>query len=213
MTTITPGYQSVKFWDRIAERYSKQPVANEAVYQKKLEMTRAYFRSDMRLFEFGCGTGSTALVHAPHVQHIRAIDVSSNMLDIARAKASAAGIDNVEFVRATIDEIEPEAGAYDMVLGLSILHLLEDKEAALAKVHTMLKPGGIFVSSTVCIADFMPWFRVVAPIGRWLGRMPLVKIFTQDELERAHADAGFQLHHVWRPGPKTGVFLIAQKPK
>ena len=78
-----------KFWDRMAARYARQPVADEAVYQRKLEMTRSCLRPDMELLEIGCGTGSTAIVHAPHVRHILATDISENMLAIAREKAQA----------------------------------------------------------------------------------------------------------------------------
>ena len=39
--------QSAMIWDRIAKRYSKKPVADEAAYQKKLQVTRGYFRSDI----------------------------------------------------------------------------------------------------------------------------------------------------------------------
>ena len=66
--------QSTRFWDKIAERYSKQPVADESAYQKKLKVTREHFRPDMEVLEFGCGTGSTAIAHAPYVKHIQAID-------------------------------------------------------------------------------------------------------------------------------------------
>jgi ubiquinone/menaquinone biosynthesis C-methylase UbiE len=59
---------SARFWDLFAERYAKTPVANEVMYQKKLEATQRYFKSDMHVLEFGCGTGSTALVHAPFVK-------------------------------------------------------------------------------------------------------------------------------------------------
>jgi len=41
----------------------------------------------MELLEFGCGTGSTAIVHVPYVNHIHAIDIFSNMICIAQAKA------------------------------------------------------------------------------------------------------------------------------
>ena len=64
-------YQPSKFWDRHAERYAKSPVADEASYQKKLQVTREYLRPDMEILEFGCGTGSTAITHAPYVKHIR----------------------------------------------------------------------------------------------------------------------------------------------
>ena len=86
-----------KFWDKIAERYSKKPVADEAAYQKKLEVTRSYFHFEMKVLEFGCGTGSTAIAHAPYVKHILAIDISSKMIEIARAKAAADKVKNVTF--------------------------------------------------------------------------------------------------------------------
>ena len=57
--------QSVKFWDKIADKYSKQPIVDEASYQKKLQITQEYFKPDMEVLEFGCGTGSTAIIHAP----------------------------------------------------------------------------------------------------------------------------------------------------
>ena len=47
--------QPAKFWDRVAERYSKRPIADEAAYQKKLQVTREYFRPDMEIVEFGRG--------------------------------------------------------------------------------------------------------------------------------------------------------------
>ena len=49
--------KSARFWDRIAERYSKRPISDEAAYQKKLQVTREYLRPDMELLEIGCGKG------------------------------------------------------------------------------------------------------------------------------------------------------------
>ena len=46
---------SARFWDRIAARYARKPVADEAAYQKKLAVTREYLRPDMEVLEFGCG--------------------------------------------------------------------------------------------------------------------------------------------------------------
>ena len=57
----------IKFWDKHAEGYSKRPVDDEESYQKKLQITRDYFRPDMEVLEFGCGTGTTAISHAPYV--------------------------------------------------------------------------------------------------------------------------------------------------
>ena len=116
--------------------------------------------------EFGCGTGSTAITHAPYVKHIHAIDISGKMLEIAQGKAEAQNIDNLTFEQATIEEIDVPEGTWDVVLGLSILHLLDNKEEVIAKVQKMLKPGGIFVTSTHCLGDTMKWFKLVAPIRK-----------------------------------------------
>ncbi|NNG04164.1 MAG: class I SAM-dependent methyltransferase [Inquilinus sp.] len=203
---------SSRFWDRIADRYSRQPVADEAAYQQKLRVTQDYLRPDMEVLEFGCGTGSTAIVHAPFVKHILATDISERMLEIARGKADAAKIDNIAFERAAIDTFSARDETYDAIMGHSILHLLEDKDAVIAKVHHMLKPGGVFVSSTVCIGEKMKWFKLIIPIGRALGLMPLVKVLTAKELEHSLTAAGFKIDHCWRPGSKgMTVFIVAKK--
>ena len=203
---------SSRFWDRIAERYSKRPVADEASYQKKLAVTRTYLRPEMKVLEFGCGTGSTAITHSPFVKHIRAIDISSKMLEIARGKATRGGVGNVTFEQETIEEVSVSDHSLDVVLGLSILHLLDNKEEAIAKVHRMLKPGGVFVTSTACIGDTMKFFKIIAPVGRLLGLMPLVKVFTTDELVASLTAAGFEIDHQWQPGKGKAVFVVAKKP-
>lgn len=202
---------SSRFWDKIAERYSKRPVADEAAYQKKLRVTRSYFRPDMEILEFGCGTGSTAIFHAPSVRHIHAIDISSKMVEIARQKADQAEIENITFERGTIEELSVPDQSMDVVLGLSILHLLDDKEEAMAKVHRMLKPGGVFVTSTTCIGDTMKFFKLIIPIGMFLGLMPLLKVFTTDDLVAGLTDTGFSIDYQWTPGKGKAVFIVAKK--
>lgn len=203
--------RSAKFWDRIAERYSKQPIADEAAYEKKLKITQGYFKPDMEVLELGCGTGSTAIIHAPYVKHIRAIDISSKMLEIAQAKADAKNIDNISFEHSTIDDINIEDRTLDVVLGLSILHLLENKEEVIARVYRILKPGGVFVSSTVCLGDMTRLLRLVLPIGRFFGLAPLVKVFTAKELEASLVDAGFAIDYLWQPDKGKVVFIVAKK--
>jgi ubiquinone/menaquinone biosynthesis C-methylase UbiE len=202
---------SPRFWDKIAERYARKPVADEAIYQRKLETTRKYLRPDMDVMEFGCGTGSTALAHAPYVRHIHAVDFSGQMLEIAKRKAEASGVSNVTFSQSGIEEFDAPDASFDVILGLSVLHLLENRKAAIAKVHRLLKPGGVFVSSTACIADMMPLIRYVAPAGRALGLMPYIDIFTKADLIADLTGAGFAIEHEWQPGPKQAIFLVAGK--
>ena len=201
-----------RFWDRHAEGYAKRPVADEAAYQHKLKVTREYLRPDMSLLEFGCGTGSTAIVHAPHVKRIHAIDISPKMIEIAQRKADAAEVSNIDFEVSTFGDFTAPSQSYDMVLGLSILHLLKDRDEAIAKVRSLLKPGGVFVSSTVCLGDKMSFFKIIAPIGRALGVFPLLRVFTSDELIKSLTDAGFSIDVQWSPAPGKAVFIVAKAP-
>lgn len=202
---------SAHFWDRIAARYAAKPIADEAVYQKKLKITREYFRPDMQLLELGCGTGGTALLHAPYVKQVRAVDISSEMLAIATTKAAELGIENVSFEQAAIDEFDTKQ-QFDMVLALSILHLLEDKQAAISKIHKLLTPGGIFVSSTVCLGLSMRWLQLVAPIARLFGLFPpTLKFFSATELAQALTAAGFEISYQWQPNSGRTVFIVARK--
>ncbi len=203
--------RSSRFWDKIAERYSKRPIADEAAYQKKLQVTREYFQPDMEVLEFGCGTGSTAITHAPFVKHILAIDISSKMIEIAQGKADAKNVENITFRQSAFDELSASDQTFDAVLGLSILHLLDNKEDVIAKVRKMLKPGGVFVTSTACIGDTMKFFKVIAPIGKFFGLMPLVRVFTTKELEDSFTDAGFEIDYQWQPGKGKAVFIVAKK--
>ena len=86
-----------QFWDRIARKYATDPIADIAGYERTLERTRHYLRSTRSSFEFGCGTGTTALKLAPSVGRIIATDISDEMIAIAREKAKAEGCTNATF--------------------------------------------------------------------------------------------------------------------
>ncbi|WP_235006850.1 class I SAM-dependent methyltransferase [Calothrix rhizosoleniae] len=179
--------------------------------RKKLQVTQQYFHPEMEVLEFGCGTGSTAIIHAPYVKYIHAIDISSKMIEIAQGKADTENIKNITFEQLTIDELTVSDCTFDMVLGLSILHLLSNKEEVITKVHKILKPGGLFVTSTACLGDTMKWFKIIAPIGNFFGLIPLVKIFTVKELENSLINAGFTIDYQWQPSKDKAVFIVAQK--
>ncbi|GLQ56066.1 class I SAM-dependent methyltransferase [Devosia nitrariae] len=208
--TQTPSGAS-RFWDRLADKYARQPIADEAAYRTKLEVTRTFLAPDMEVLEFGCGTGSTALLHAPYVKHIRAIDFSERMIGIAQSKAKAQGVDNVTFEQAEISTLTADEPNFDVVLGLSVLHLLENRDEVIAKVYSLLKPSGVFVTSTACLGDTMKVFKYIGPLGKALGLLPTLNVMTRSELERAMTGAGFSIEHNWQPGRGKAVFMVARK--
>ncbi|MFL0800400.1 MAG: class I SAM-dependent methyltransferase [Agarilytica sp.] len=203
---------STHFWNAIAGRYARSPVAKEDIYQLKLAETRRHLRPDMRVLEFGCGTGSTALVHAPHVHHYTAIDVSRSMLKIAKGKLADTNIENLEFQQSAIEEWTAPSESYDLILGLSILHLLNDPDAAIEKAYRMLKPGGLLVTSTVCIGGKMPVMRIFLKIGHCLGLLPKLVFFERSDLEKRINQVGFKTEFVLKEAENTDShFLISAK--
>ena len=199
------------FWNKLADKYSRRPISDEATYQKKLEVTREYFQPDMEVLEIGCGTGTTAIAHAPFVEHIRATDLSTRMVEIAKDKAKAAGIDNVTFEALSVDALDVPDASIDSVMAHNILHLLEDRERAIADIHNMLKPGGVFVTSTACIGDMMLPLRLIIPVGRFLRLFPLVKVFSVAELKGSLENAGFEIDYEWQPKKSSAAFIICRK--
>ena len=204
-------HRSAGFWNRIAARYARKPVGDPASYQRKLDQTRRYLTPDTRLFELGCGTGTTALHHAPHVARIDAIDYAPEMIRIATAKAQAAGIENVSFHVSTLEAWPAAPASHDVVLAMSILHLVPDLTATLAKVRALLPVGGRFLSSTVCVAE-MPGIlpQVLLPIGSALRLLPRVLPLHFETVRQQIAAAGFQIEDSWRAPSEAVIFVDAR---
>ena len=76
----------------------------------------------------------------------------------------------------------------------------------------MLRPGGVFVTSTVCLGDWLRFFRFIAPVGHFLGLIPLVKVFKAEELIESIKQAGFEIDYQWQPAKNKALFVVAKKP-
>ena len=203
-----------RFWNRIARKYAADPIADMAGYERTLERARHYLKGDEMAFEFGCGTGTTALKLAPFVERIVATDISGEMIAITREKAKAEGRLNAVFEVATPDAAPWPDGTFDVAFGFNVLHLVAAREAALRGVHRLLKPGGLFIFKTPCLKDVNPLVRIAVPVMQAFGKAPFVGFFTAEDLERETAAAGFDIveraRHASR-GKDARPFLVAQK--
>ena len=135
------------------------------------------------------------------------------MLGIARENAIAARVANVSFELAALEDLANRKASYNAVLGLSILHLLDDRDRAIEQVYRLLKPGGVFVSNTACLGDKikMKFFKLIGPIGHFLGLIPRVRVFSAAELIASLECAGFIIKQQWRPEKSVAVFIIAKR--
>lgn len=203
-----------RFWDRIARKYAADPIADVAGYERTLERTCDYLKGDELVFEFGCGTGTTALKLAPSVGRIVATDISSEMIGIAREKAEAEGHSNAAFQAVTPDAAPWPDGTFDVALGFNVLHLVAAREAALRGIHRLLKPGGLFISKTPCLKEMNPLIRVALPVMQLVGKAPYVAFFSAKDLETEVLATGFEIiehaRHASR-GRDVRPFFVARK--
>ena len=204
------------FWDNAAQKYSRKPVANPDAFERKIEATKALMRPEHLVLEIGCGTGSLALRLAPTGGHYHGLDVSPEMIRIAKGKADAAGANNVTFHIGPFDEsftaFSPES--LDGICAYSILHLLDDRPAALRRIFALLKPGGFLVSSTVCLRESWIPFGPLLTVMRWLGKAPTVCMLSKDTLESDLRDAGFvDIAYPDVGAEKIVAFIVARKPE
>lgn len=213
MTTmqITERHPDAGFWDRMAARYSRKPVADQESYETKLAKTDSYLTQDDQVLEIGCGTGTTAIHHAPRVAQILATDISPKMIDIARSKARAANVRNILFEVSDIDNLGGRSEQFDVILAHSVLHLVDNVDQVLRQLRRMLKPGGLLISSTNCIGDNAAFLRYVAPLGRKLGLLPRISVFREAEFEAWIDAAGFVVEERWQPKPKSSIYLVARR--
>jgi len=204
---------TAKFWDKIARKYAKANIRQPEAYQHKLDFTQTFLTPKSKVFAFACGTGTTALYHAPKVASILATDISEEMLTIAREKQTEAGIDNVSFEKWDVAADPIPGNDFDMVMAHSILHLLEDMPAAIQKSHDMLKPGGIFVSSTVALGDWNPLIRPIFGFMKLIGKAPkTVKFYKRGDINSAIETSGFEILDL--PKDKdwgAANFIVARK--
>lgn len=208
---------AAQFWDNTARKYAKSPIRDMDAYTYTLGRTRSYLKPSDTVLELGCGTGSTALLLAEHVAHITASDLSANMIKVGKEKAAADGVSNVTFVQS--DAVGPALGEgpYDVVMAHNLIHLLEDPKAAIARVAGLLKPGGLFISKTVCTPGANLPFKfklmlLALPLLQWLGKAPYVNFMEADALEAMIVAEGFEIMEaVNSPAAPPCRYIVARK--
>jgi len=167
------------------------------------------------VLDVGCGTGSLALRLAPSAGHVHGLDISPEMIRIARGKAEAAGADSVRFHVGPFDErftALPD-GSVDLLSACSLLHLVEDRAAVLAQALRLLKPGGVFVTSTVCLGESWIPYRPLLTEMRWAGRAPPVWVFDKATLADDLRRAGLVDVEAPDVGAKGEIgFFVARRP-
>jgi arsenite methyltransferase len=169
------------------------------------------------VLDLGSGAGADVLISARRVGpsgRVIGLDMTDEMLGLARSNAAEAGVDNVEFVKGYIEDIPLADASVDVVISNCVINLSADKRRVLAEAARVLRPGGRFAVSDV-VADPEMDEATRADMEQWTGCV--AGALTRAEFEHALADAGLtdiELHETHRVhAHATSAIIRARKPK
>jgi arsenite methyltransferase len=144
------------------------------------------------VLDLGSGAGADVLISARRVAPSgRAIglDMTDEMLELARANAADAGVENVEFVKGYLEDMPLADESIDVVISNCVINLSGDKPRTIAEAARVLRPGGRFAISDV-IADPDMDEATKADMRAWTGC--IAGALTEGEFRAALQDAGFE---------------------
>jgi 2-polyprenyl-3-methyl-5-hydroxy-6-metoxy-1,4-benzoquinol methylase len=204
-----------KFWDRLSYKFDKRSKNFEQMYIRTLELTKKYLNASDIVLDCGCATGIFAFEIAKDVKQVHGIDISSNMIEAAQRKVRERKTGNIEFTKATIFDERYSRESCDVVLAFNFLHFLDDTPKAIQRIHELLKPGGLFISTTACMGEkaFVNRFlSLLLFIPMKTGFFPSMKFFRISELEGSVRDGSFQVVETENlTHNPTNYFIAAKK--
>lgn len=139
------------FWDKTSKDYDKSEQRFEYIHNKTRENSKNYLNANHVVLDYGCGTGTTSCELASQVKEIHAIDISSEMIEFAKNKAANRMIENIHFSHTTIFDKQYKAESFDVILAFNMLHTIDNPDDAIQRIHELLKPDGLFISTTPCL--------------------------------------------------------------
>jgi SAM-dependent methyltransferase len=123
------------------------------------------------VLDLGSGGGIDVLLSAKRVGptgRVYGLDMTDDMLALARENSRKAGVTNVEFLKGTIEQIPLPDQSVDVIISNCVINLSVDKDAVLREAFRVLKPGGRFAVSDVVIRGEVP-AEVRRNLELWVG--------------------------------------------
>jgi arsenite methyltransferase len=155
----------------------------------------------MRVLDLGSGAGIDVFLAAKKVGPTGkaiGLDMTDEMLALARRNRATLGIENAEFLKGEIEDMPVESNTVDRILSNCVINLVPDKRRAFAEMHRVLKPGGRFTISDIVSIGRIP-DAVRADMELWAGCV--AGALDRDEYLGIVKDAGF-----------TDLTIAAEKP-
>ena len=152
----------------------------------------AELREGEVVLDLGSGGGIDVLLSAGRVGptgKAYGLDMTDEMLALARENQRKSGVENVEFLRGEIEAIPLPDSSVDVIISNCVVNLSGDKRKVIAEAFRVLKPGGRFAVSDVVVRGEVP-SQVRQSMELWVGCV--AGALTEREFETYLADAGFE---------------------
>ena len=136
------------------------------------------------------------------------VDMTDEMLELARRNQREAGVENVEFLKGTIEEVPLPDDSVDVVISNCVINLSADKPAVFREAARVLRPGGRFAVTDI-VADSGMDERTRRDMAQWTGC--IAGALTEDEFRRELEGAGFEeieLRETHRVHDQAGSAII-----
>ena len=168
------------------------------------------------VLDLGSGAGADVLISARRVAPTGkaiGLDMTDEMLELARANAAEAGVENVEFVKGYLEDMPLKEASIDVVISNCVINLSGDKPRVLREAARVLRPGGRFAVSDV-IADPDMDDATKADMAAWTGCV--AGALTEEEFRSQLHAAGFEAIEI-RPTHRvhqhaSSAIVRARKP-
>lgn len=152
----------------------------------------AELREGEIVLDLGSGGGIDVLLSARRVGptgKVYGLDMTDDMLDLARRNAAEAGVENVEFLKGDIESIPLSDESVDVIISNCVINLAADKSRVLREAFRVLRPGGRFAVSDIVVRGTVP-DEVRRSLELWVGCV--AGALEESEFERLLRDVGFE---------------------
>ena len=166
------------------------------------------------VLDLGSGGGIDVLLSARRVSpggKAYGVDMTDEMLELARKNKAEAGVENAEFLKGHIEEVPLPDSHVDVVISNCVINLSTDKEKVISEAYRLLKPGGRFAVSDVVFLGPKAELpdEVLETVGLWTGCV--VGALEKGEYEALLEGAGFEdvsveVQNVYDPGAIDGLY-------
>lgn len=202
-----------KFWNKISAKYDSQVYSKYIEeYNKTTKITKKYLKNTDVVLDYACGTGVTTIELSENVEKIHAIDISENMIDIAKSKSVQRGISNIYFDVTTIYDEKIKKESFDVIIAFNILYFMKDIDNVIHRIDEILKPNGIFISTTNCLGEKKSLITIIQSLLSKIGLIPYIRRLKISELEGIVEAGNFSIleTHKLNDSPPN-YYIVARK--